>query len=150
MTKEKIVLVVAVLLVFFAGWQLKTAVSDPVEVPEIPPVEAGPPPDMELGGGGALFEDGELAKLLGLLGTDARNPWVRYEGLMKPNASLIPLPPPPSPPPEFVIPSLSNAVYTDKKNPKGISQSQLAAIKVIDRPKEEEEEQDEDTKGNDE
>lgn len=145
MTKEKSVLIVAIFLVCLGGWQLKTAVSDPVEVPDIPPVEAGPPPDMEMSGSGALFEDGELAKLLGVAGTNSRNPWVRYEGLMKPNASLIPLSPPPPNPPAFLIPPLSNAVHTDKKNPKEMSQSQLAAIKIMDRPKEEEKEQNEDT-----
>lgn len=139
MKKEKIVLIVAISLLVFSVWQLKKAVYDPVQVPEIPPVNEYPPSDMELGSSD-LFEEGELAKLLGVAESGVRNPWVRYEGLIRPNASLIPVPPPPPNPPGFILPPLSNAVYTQKRRPKRIRH--LTDIKVIDRPEKEGEEQD--------
>ncbi|MCX7703250.1 MAG: hypothetical protein N2234_04005 [Planctomycetota bacterium] len=136
MNKEKVVLVVGVILVVFSVWQIKSSVSDPVELPEIPPLSSdAPPPDVELGVA-KLFEEGEIARLLEGGGRPLRNPWERYEGLVEPNSSLIQMPKPSFELPAFLSPPLSNAPSEVKRRGVPLSRSDIIRIKVTDRPAE--------------
>jgi hypothetical protein len=137
LNKEKIVLVVSVLMLVFAVWQVKSSVRDPIELPEIPPVSADvPSPDVDLGVA-RLFEDGEIGRIIGAGGDALRNPWRRYEGLVEPNAALIPVPKPQPEVPVFLNLPLSNAISETRRRPSSFSLSDIMRVKVLDKPEEE-------------
>ncbi len=128
MNKEKAAALAAAALVVVGVFLVQAAVSDVHEVPPLPEKQTTTPyaEDVPL----ALLSKGEFPRLWGEV-KDVRNPWERFEGLVRPEPRDLPLAAPPPPAPWVLLPSPSCAEGAPAETRPA---SLLGSITVLDQP----------------